>query len=104
MSTRLIPPRSSVASTRIWILCVTLSCLFIVFPVPVWAQGAPPETPAQQTLNPLAQSSQLEVTPSLGFSAGPYLDTLMVELLPRVPIGLTEYWRVVTRSTLSISQ
>jgi len=76
----------------------------MVFPVPVWAQGAPPETPAQQTLNPLAQSSQLEVTPSLGFSAGPHLDTLMVELLPRVPIGLSEYWRLVTRSTLSISQ
>ncbi len=76
----------------------------MVFPVPVWAQGAPPETPAQQTLNPLAQSSQLEVTLSLGFSAGPHLDTLVAELLPRVPIGLTEYWRVVTRSTLSIRQ
>ena len=91
---------------RVWILCVTLSHLFLVsvFPIPVSAQGAPTETPAQQTLNPLAHSSQLKVTPSLDFSAGPHLDTLMLEFQPRVPIGLTEDWRVVTRSNLSISQ
>ena len=94
------------ALPRVWIFCVTLSPLFLgsVFPIPVWAQGAPPETAAQQTLNPLAHSSQLKVTPSLDFSAGPLLDRLMLEFQPRVPIGLNTHWRVVTRSNLSISQ
>ena len=43
------------------------------------------------------------MTPSLEFSAGPHLDTLGLEFVPRVPIGLTEDWRMVTRSRLSIS-
>jgi hypothetical protein len=90
---------------RVRILCVTISHLFLVsvFPIPVSAQGAPPQTAAQQTLNPLANEIVLEVTPSLEFSAGPHLDALGLEFVPRGPIGLTEDWRVVTRSHLSIS-
>ncbi len=90
---------------RIRILCVTISHLFLVsvFPIPVSAQGAPPQTRAQQTLNPLAHEIVLEVTPSLEFSAAPHLDTLGLEFVPRVPIGLTEDWRMVTRFRLSIS-
>ena len=91
---------------RVRILCVTISHLVLVsvFPIPVSAQGAPPRTAAEQTLNPLAHSIVLEVTPSLDFSAGPHLDALGLEFVPRAPIGLTEDWRVVTRSHLSISQ
>jgi hypothetical protein len=96
---------TTIGLLRVWILCLTLSHLFLVsvFPIPASAQGAPPATAAQQTLNPLAHSIQLEATPGLDFSAGPHLDTLMLEFLPRVPIGLTDDWRVVTRSNLSIS-
>ena len=90
---------------RLWILSVTFRFfLVLIFPIPVSAQGAPPESAAQQTLNPLAHSNQLKVTPSVDFSAGPHLDALMLEFQPRVPIGLTEHWRVINRSNLSITR
>jgi hypothetical protein len=90
---------------RVRILCVTISHLFLVsvFPIRVSAQGAPPQTAAEETLNPLANEIVVEVTPSFEFSAGRHLDALGLEFLPRGPIGLTEDWRAVVRSHLPTS-
>jgi hypothetical protein len=71
---------------------------------PALAQGggAPP-TVAGQTLNPLADSIQLYVTPSLGSGGTDAGSPWTVNVRSRVPFGLTKAWRVVTRSNVSVS-
>ena len=72
---------------------------------PAWGQESGKEvgSVAQQKLNPLAYSIYLPATLSLGFGAGPRRDTQpTLSLQPRIPLRLTEDWRVISRSNVSI--
>jgi hypothetical protein len=87
-------------SVTLFLLVLAAVCAF-----PAWAQeaGGAPRTLTQQKLNPLAYSINLPATLSLGFGVGPRRDTEpTLNFQPRVPLGLTEDWRIVTRSNLSI--
>src|SRR5207248_10191374 len=73
--------------------------------VHAWGQESGTEvgSVAQQKLNPLAYSIYLPATRSLGFGAGPRRDTQpTLRLQPRIPLRLTEDWRVISRSNVSI--
>lgn len=65
--------------------------------------GGAPGTLAQHKLNPLAYSINLPATLSLGFGVGPRRDTQpTLNFQPRIPLRLTDDWRVVSRSNVSI--
>src|SRR5262245_1846989 len=84
-------------------LCRLVLAAASAFPVRGQEAGGAPGTLAQQKLNPLAYSINLPATLSLGFGVGPHRDTEpTLNFQPRVPLGLTEDWRIVTRSNLSI--
>ena len=56
---------------------------------------------ARQKLNPLAYELNLPVT--LSFGVGPHRDTQpTLNFQPRIPLGLSDDWRLVTRSNVSI--
>jgi hypothetical protein len=58
---------------------------------------------SQQKHNPLADSIILPATLGLGFGIGPGRDVeSTVNFQPRIPFKLTDDWRVVTRSNVSI--
>ena len=82
---------------------VTLCCLLVTTAAAVRAEegeGAS-GTLARQKLNPLAYGINLPVT--LSFGVGPHRDPQpTLTLQPRIPLGLTEDWRLVTRSNVSI--
>ena len=77
----------------------------MAFPLPMRAEeaGAVPPSPVQETLNPLADVIKLPATLSFGLGFGPDRDTQpTLTLQPVIPFGLTEDWRIVSRSSLSI--
>jgi len=66
------------------------------------ATGAP-ETLAQQHLNPLADTIKLPAMLEFGFGFGPERNVQpTLNFQPVIPFKLTEDWRIVTRSNLSI--
>jgi hypothetical protein len=63
--------------------------------------GTPPETPAQRKLNPLGYAIYVPAT--LSFSFAPHRDAQpALNFQPRIPLGLTEDWRIITRSNVPI--
>jgi len=82
---------------------VTLSCLLVTTVAGAQAEegeGAA-GTLAKQKLNPLAHETNLPAT--LSFSFGPHHDTQpTLSFQPRIPLRLTDDWRLVTRSNVSI--
>jgi hypothetical protein len=82
---------------------VTLSCLVLATACAARAgeDGGAPGTLAQQKLNPLAYTINLPAMLSLGFE--PHRDAQpTLNFQPRIPLGLTEDWRIVTRSNVPI--
>src|SRR5215813_14013063 len=82
---------------------VALSCLLLTTVAGAHAEedeGAAGPL-ARQKLNPLAYQINLPVT--LSFGVGPHRDPQpTLSLQPRIPVGLTDDWRLVTRSNVSI--
>jgi len=71
-----------------------------------WAQdvGDAPGTLARMKLNPLASEPELPATLSFGFGVGPRRETEpALNFQPRLPLPLTEDWRIVTRSSVSLT-
>ncbi len=77
----------------------------MVSPLPMRAEeaGGGPPTPVQEKLNPLADVIKLSAMLSFGFGFGPDRNTQpTLNLQPVIPLRLTEDWRVITRSSLSV--
>ena len=65
--------------------------------------GTGPQSPVQEKLNPLADVIKLPAMLSFGFGFGPERNTQpTLNFQPVIPFRLTEDWRVITRSSLSI--
>jgi hypothetical protein len=72
-------------------------------PVRAAEEGGGPQTPAQEKLNPLADVIKLPAMLSFGFGFGPERNTQpTLNFQPVIPFRLTEDWRIITRSSLSI--
>jgi hypothetical protein len=85
------------------IASVAFSCLILATTCGVRAEegGGAQGTLAQKELNPLGYAINLPAMLSLGF--GPHGDVQpTLNFQPRIPLGLTEDWRIVTRCNVPI--
>src|SRR5262245_33340534 len=82
---------------------VTLLCLVLTSACLVRAEdtGQGASINAQQKLNPLGYGIYLPATLSLGFASHQDAQPT-VNFQPRIPLGLTDDWRIVSRSNVSI--
>jgi len=65
--------------------------------------GGGTQTPVQEKLNPLADVTKLPAMLSFGFGFGPNRNTQpTLTFQPVIPFRLTEDWRIITRSSLSV--
>jgi hypothetical protein len=99
-------PRHSRGRCRLRRLILGVTLAATAWAPAAWAQeaGDAPGTLARAKLNPLASEPELPATLSFGFGVGPRRETEpTLNFQPRVPLPLTENWRIITRSNLSIT-